>query len=251
MNWHSRYQQQARWTANLRAYLFEKAGLSTAGRILELGCGTGALLEDLPVKSKVAIHGADWNLPAVIEASTHAPGISLLCADGHFLPYPDSSFDLVFCHYFLLWVKNPEQVLREMQRVSRKGGAVLALAEPDYGGRIDYPPALEQLGTWQVESLRQQGADPFMGRKLAGLFSRVGLRKVETGILGGEWRMPTSGDLSQAAMGRELEWEVLQADLAGSVAAQDIQKMKELDEMAWKSGQRVLFVPTFFAWGRV
>lgn len=244
MNWHVRYQQQARWTETLRAYLFDKAGLAAAGRILELGCGTGALLENLPVKPGAAIHGADWNLSAVMEASNHAPGASLLCADGHFLPYPDSAFDLAFCHYLLLWVKDPGQVLAEMRRVTRVGGAVLALAEPDYGGRIDYPPALEQLGRWQAESLLRQGADPQMGRKLAGLFAGAGLRQVETGILGGEWREST-------LMERNLEWDVLQADLAGHLPAQDIEKMRNLEETAWRTGQRVLFVPTFFAWGRV
>lgn len=244
MNWHTRYQQQARWTGNLRAYLFEKVGLAAAGQILELGCGTGALLESLPVKAGAAVHGADWNLASVMEACLHAPGVSLLCADGHCLPYPHSTFDLTFCHYLLLWVKNPAQVLAEMRRVTRPGGAVLALAEPDYGGRIDYPPALETLGRLQAESLRTQGADPQMGRKLAGLFAGAGLRQVETGILGSEWRIslpPTDN----------LEWEVLQSDLAGNLPAQDIEKMRELDEEAWQTGQRVLFVPTFFAWGQV
>lgn len=243
MNWHLRYQQQARWTENLRVYLFDKAGLAAAGRILELGCGTGALLEDLPVKPRAAVHGADWNLSAVMEASVHAPGVSLLCADGHFLPYPNAAFDLVFCHFFLLWVQNPRRVLGEMRRVTRPGGAVLALAEPDYGGRIDYPPPLEELGRWQAESLRRQGADPEIGRKLAGLFAGAGLQQVETGVLGGEWRA--------SARERSLEWDVLQADLADNLPAQDIETMRNLDETAWKTGQRVLFVPTFFAWGRV
>jgi hypothetical protein len=48
-----------------------------------------------------------------------------------------------------------------------------------------------------------------------------------------------------------MEWEVLQADLAGKIPGQDLQKMKKLDEEAWQNGTRVLFVPTFFAWGRV
>lgn len=244
MNWHQRFQQQARWTKNLRAYLFNKAGLAAARRILELGCGTGALLEDLPVDLGAAIHGADCNLPAVMEASNHAPGAFLLCADGHDLPYPNAIFDLTFCHYLLLWVKNPAQVLAEMRRVTRPGGAVLALAEPDYGGRIDYPPALTPLGHWQAESLLRQGADPHMGRKLAGLFAGAGLRQVEAGIMGSEWQIP-------ALPTETLEWDVLVSDLAGNLPAQDIETLRNLDESAWQTGQRVLFVPTFFAWGRV
>ncbi len=244
MNWHSRYVQQARWTETLRAYLFQKAGLAAATRILDLGCGTGALLEQLPAKPGAAMHGADLSLPAVMEASVHAPGAHLLCADGAALPYADSSFDLAFCHFLLLWVNKPRQVLGEMRRVTRPGGAVLVLAEPDYGGRIDYPPQLAELGRWQAAALRGQGADPEMGRKLAGLLAEAGLKQVVTGILGGEWA-------ASAPEEREMEWTVLQADLAGQIPGHDLQKMKQIDEAAWQNGQRVLFVPTFFAWGRV
>ena len=42
MDWHKRYTQQATWTRDLRSYLFEKAGLANARRVLEVGCGTGA-----------------------------------------------------------------------------------------------------------------------------------------------------------------------------------------------------------------
>jgi len=244
MNWHSRYVQQARWTENLRNYLFDKAGLAAAHRILDLGCGTGALLEGFPATAGAAVHGADLSLPSVMEASLHAPNVHLLCADGAALPYADATFDIIFCHFLLLWVNNPRQVLSEMRRVTRPGGSVLALAEPDYGGRIDYPPQLAELGRWQADSLRGQGADPEIGRKLAGLFARAGLRDVGTGVLGGEWDASMPGE-------REMEWAVLQADLAGKIPLHDIQRMKKVEDEARQNSERVLFVPTFFAWGRV
>ncbi|MCK7482052.1 MAG: class I SAM-dependent methyltransferase [Candidatus Moduliflexus flocculans] len=48
MNWHARYSQQAKWTRNLRAYIFDKIKLDDATRVLEVGCGTGAILSELP-----------------------------------------------------------------------------------------------------------------------------------------------------------------------------------------------------------
>jgi hypothetical protein len=46
MDWHSRYLQQAGWTSKLRGYLFQRAGVDKASRVLEVGCGTGAVLKD-------------------------------------------------------------------------------------------------------------------------------------------------------------------------------------------------------------
>ena len=46
MDWHARYVQQARWTNQLRHYLYRKAGLRDGQQILEVGCGTGAVLGD-------------------------------------------------------------------------------------------------------------------------------------------------------------------------------------------------------------
>ena len=49
----------------------------------------------------------------------------------------------------------------------------------------------------------------------------------------------------------ELEWAVLEGDLADSVPMEEIQRLKELDKGAWARGERTLHVPTYFAWGRV
>jgi SAM-dependent methyltransferase len=74
------------------------------------------------------------------------PGAACITGLGERLPFPDSSFDLVCCHFLLLWVADPLNVLTEMLRVTRPGGGVLCLAEPDYGGRIEYPESLSALG---------------------------------------------------------------------------------------------------------
>ena len=137
MNWHSRYLQQAEWTRDLRTYLFEQAGLKNARRVLEVGCGTGAILCDLVTPA--SLHGLDLDPAALAECRVHASAASLTRSDAHFLPYPDQSFDIVYCHYLLLWVHDPLQVVREMARVGR---SVLALAEPDYSQRVDEPTAL-------------------------------------------------------------------------------------------------------------
>lgn len=242
MDWHARYLQQARWTRDLRTYLLERAGWREARRALEVGCGTGAILREWA--GPASLHALDLEPAALAQCGLHAPGAHRVRADGLDLPYPAATFDITFCHFFLLWVRDPLQALLEMKRVTRPGGSILALAEPDYTARVDEPPELRPLGRWQAESLRRQGADVGFGARLAETFFQAGIPLVETGPI------QSRGDES-APGERELEWTVLEADLAGLVPSEDIQAMKRLDERAWANGTRVLHVPTYFAWGRV
>lgn len=241
-DWHQRYLQQATWTRDLRAHLFAQVNLAGARRILEVGCGTGALLGEMQVPP--ILHGLDLHFAHLQFARQQVSKAHFATGDGHVLPYPSATFDLSFCHFLLLWVSDPLQVLREMARVTRPGGFILALAEPDYGGRIDHPPELAQLGTWQEAALQKQGADPLIGRRLASLFASAGIEKGGFGVVGGEWQLPL------AETERQSEWQVLLSDL-GEPHQVELQALRRLDDAAWERGERVLYVPTFYAWGCV
>jgi SAM-dependent methyltransferase len=243
MEWHERFVQQATWTKDLRNYLFKSTRIEAAHRVLEVGCGTGAVLSDLT--SSASIHGLDLDPARLREARIHVPKAILACGNALSLPYASGFFDITFCHFLLLWVGDPLQALSEMKRVTRRGGSILAMAEPDYNSRVDKPDGLAPLGHWQAESLQRQGADPSMGRRLAELFRQAGIPIVETGPLGMDRERPA------ASMGRDLEWAVLESDLAGWIPAEKIQQMKRLDAEAWERGERVLYVPTYFAWGQI
>lgn len=241
--WHERFIQQARWSADLRRHLYTRAGLSPALRALEVGCGTAAVLQELPGRGLIT-HGLDIDHAHLLLARQHAPGASLVQGDAHRLPYADASFDLLLCHFLLLWVSDPQAVVDEMARLARPGGRVMALAEPDYGGRIDYPEELAELGRLQERALQRQGAETRLGRRLGALLRRASLSNVESGVLGGQWRA------APARQEWESEWAVLAADLQGVLPADELARLRELDARAWQEGERTLFVPTFYAWGR-
>ena len=241
MDWHARYLQQAAWTRDLRAYLFDQAGLSTAQRVLEVGCGTGAVLRELITPA--ALHGLDLEPASLAQCHLHAPAALLTCGNGLLLPYPDQSFNIVYCHYLLLWVHDPLQALREMKRTTKPGGYILALAEPDYISRIDQPAILQTLGTWQRNALKGQGADVGFGARLAETMYQAGIRLIETGTIQRASSEPSAEE-------QKMEWAVLEADLAGSIPDAEIQKMKKVDAEAWATKTRVLHVPTYFGWGQ-
>jgi SAM-dependent methyltransferase len=243
--WHQRFRLQARWTEDLRQHLYPRAGLDRAARVLDVGCGTGALQAELSEESRSQIHGVDLNLSFLAQAAQNNPASQYVAGDAHKLPYASASFDICLCHFLLLWVENPEEVLSEMRRVTRPGGALMALAEPDYGGRIDHPPELAQIGQLQAGSLIQQGAEPEMGRRLAGLFSNFGLQSVETGVLGAQWSGPPLPEELAS------EWAVIRSDLKDMLSREQLEKLQEMEMRAWARRERVLFVPTFYAWGRL
>jgi SAM-dependent methyltransferase len=268
MDWHQRYTQQARWTQPLREYIYAQIKISTATRTLDVGCGTGVLELELLSLNQGAIFGLDIDPANLALAINHAPGAFYTQADAHQIPFPAGTFDIVLCHFLLLWVADPVQVVREMRRLARPGGAVLALAEPDYAGRIDYPAEFTLLGKWQREALIHQGAQPDLGRRLGEIFSQAGLELIETGILGGQWKQPPTQEEW------ELEWEVLEYDLISSqrpdpVFARnehrdkaiaslqpnlpdlkvELARLKQLDWLAWQRRVRLLYIPTFYAWG--
>ncbi len=244
--WHQRYLQQARWTQTLRAYLYQKSELIHSPRVLDVGCGTGVLEAEIAGFSGVQLSAIDLDLQALKFARHYSPKPVYTNADCLSLPYSEATFDVTLCHFLLLWIARIDKALNEMIRVTRAGGTVMALAEPDYGGRIDYPAELCQVGEWQAQALQNQGADPFTGRKLRSAFTQAGLSDVEVGVLGGQWRKDDP-DLDV-----ELEWQVVESDLQDNAEfLRQSEALKALDLSSRKARARLLFVPVFYAFGLV
>lgn len=262
--WHAWYVTQAGWTRQTRQWLYGEARLSQARAVLEVGCGTGVIAAELAQFGAARVVGLDFDNSILGFARQQRDGVTYVQGDAHALPFPDGAFDAVVCHYLFLWLANPVQGAREMARVVRPGGCVLACAEPDYGGRVDHPPDLVPLGRLQAESLRCQGAEPEMGRRLGEIFAAAGLRTT-VGTMAGYWNLPVplTKKGSEAApslikKGSEAaspdadfgaEWAMRERDLAGLLPAEELRRLRDVDRRALEEGRRVLFVPTFYALG--
>jgi ubiquinone/menaquinone biosynthesis C-methylase UbiE len=102
------------------------AGL--AGRVLEIGCGTGAMFAyyDANVRVEAIEPDADFRELAHAKA-VGRPNIHVADGDAMHLDFDDASFDAVIVSLVLCSVPSVEQVLREIHRVLRPGGRMRAL----------------------------------------------------------------------------------------------------------------------------
>lgn len=124
---------QASWITLAEAREFLRAlELAPGLSALEVACGSGGVLCRMALETGASCVGVDIN-PEGIEAATRrahtlglASRVSFQLADaGRSLPFPDESFDTVFCNDSINHLPGRLEVLRDWFRVLRPGGRVL------------------------------------------------------------------------------------------------------------------------------
>jgi ubiquinone/menaquinone biosynthesis C-methylase UbiE len=93
------------------------------GRVLEVGCGTGLILERIAARASRAV-GLDLSR-GMLEVA-RGRGLEVVQGVATALPFPDESFDCVCSFKVLPHVEDIETAMAEMSRVTAPGGAVLA-----------------------------------------------------------------------------------------------------------------------------
>ena len=204
---------------------------------LDVGCGPGLVMELF--SPLLDVQGVDIDPLAVREA--RKKGLEVCEGDAMRLPFCDRSFDVVYCSFTMLWMKDAAQAMSEMARVAR--GAVVCLAEPDYGGGIYHPPEVAALVRHLIKALQEEGADPFVGRKLGWLMERAGL-DAESGTHGGQWS-PAQLRAEAAA-----EWESLEQTVRPKAEPEEMKRAKAAWDAALAEGTLFLHNPIFYAIGR-
>ena len=98
-------------------------------RVLDLGCGDGALLEWLKANKHVEARGVEMRRELVQQAI--ARGVSVYQGDleSSLREYPDGAFDYVVLSQTLQELRQPLQVMREILRIGR----YVVVAFPNFG----------------------------------------------------------------------------------------------------------------------
>lgn len=239
--WHEQFSRQAQWTQMSRSQLYRRANLLHAERILDVGCGTGVLTNELARRTRGQVIGLDNNAEMLAFARRSTSRVHYEEGDALDLPYPDAHFDTVICHFVLLWVADPRLAVREMARVTKPGGDVLICAEPDYAGRLDWPDL--PVRDWQIDGLRRQGANPLIGRQVRRLLVQAGLR-ADVGVIASHW---TAHDLYENF---EAEWTWIAYDVGDAVESKTFEQVKAQAHKAIQDGTRLVYVPIFYGIGR-
>ena len=131
--------RQLKLTNEYRKNIYKIICLKDARRVLEIGCRMGIITQELRENTSAQITAIDSDHLMIAEAQENIEGIEFFRDSSESLSMRDESYDIVICHYFFMWNPKPFAQLMEMIRVCKKGGYVVALAEPDYGSWMEYP----------------------------------------------------------------------------------------------------------------
>ena len=181
----SAYDQfMGRYSARLAPVFADFASMAPESRVLDVGCGPGALTAELLKRfGPASVSAIEPSEPFVTAARERHPGITVLQASAEDIPFGDATFNASLAQLVVHFMADPVAGLREMRRVTRRHGVVAACVW-DHAGDGS-PLSLFWEAVHQLDP-RAEGEATLAGVReghLVELFEAAGLREIVPGVL--------------------------------------------------------------------
>lgn len=181
-----------RYSLLLSPQLADLAGVRGGQRVLDVGCGPGALTAELVTRlGAAAVTAVDPSEPFVGAARASNPGVDVRRASAELLPFPDRTFDAALAQLVVHFMTDPVAGLAEMARVTRRDGVVAACVWDHAGGQGPlglFWHAARELDPTVVDQSNVAGARE---GHLAELFDAAGLHTIEATTLSADLEHPS------------------------------------------------------------
>ena len=173
-----------RYSARLAPQLADYAGVRSGQRVIDVGCGPGALTRELVDRlGPTNVFAIDPSEPFVAAIRERLPGVDVRLASAEQLPFPDKAFDAALAQLVVHFMSDPVAGLREMARVVHNDGVVGACVWDHAGEQSPLSAfwrAARELDPDVEDQSRRAGVRE---GHLAELFVQAGLRNVESTAL--------------------------------------------------------------------
>jgi SAM-dependent methyltransferase len=196
-----------RYSLLLSPQMADLAGVREGQRVIEVGCGPGALTAELVRRvGPQSVSAVDPSAPFVAATEARNPGVDVRLASAERLPFPDRAFDAALAQLVVHFMSDPVAGLAEMARVTRREGVVAACVWDHAGGQGPlsvFWEAARELDPDVEDESHLAGARE---GHLAELFERAGLRQIEQTTVSSslehtsfdEWWRPFTGGVGPA-----------------------------------------------------
>ena len=173
-----------RYSAPLAPRFADFASIEAARRVLDVGCGPGALTSELARRlGASAVAAVDPSAGFVEAARERNPEVDVRRAEAEQLPFDDDSFDAALAQLVVHFMADPAAGLHEMRRVTRGGGVVAACVWDHAGGSGPLAGFWEVAHELDPEVTDESGLPGAREGDLERLFLEAGLGGVEEQLL--------------------------------------------------------------------